>query len=112
VGFQNETSETNEYAVTFKGELLGTMEVTSSQLILYIEQWITINGHVVVQGVCLRVHNTCPVEIRDFSDPLCPSSAPTTAVIVGVTVAIITVLVVIAVIAAVLIFVAVRKRKH
>ena len=62
--------------------------------------------------VRLRVDNTCPVEIRHFSDPLCPSSDPTTAVIVGVTVPVIAVLVVLAVIVAVLVFVAVRRHKY
>ena len=98
--------------MTFRGELLGTAQNTSSQLISYIEQWVTTDGRVVVQGVQLRVDNTCPVEIRYFSDPLCPSSDPTTAVVVGVTVTVIAVLVVLAVIAAVLIFVAVRRHKH
>ena len=107
-----ECSETNQNTVTFRGELLGTAQVTSSQLISYIERWITVEGIVAVQGLRLRVDRSCPVEIRLFSDSLCqPSDSSTsTAVIGGVVAAIVAVLV--TVIVCVVVFVAVRRHKR
>ena len=90
--------------MTFRGELLGTAQNTSSQLLLYTEQWIAIDGRVAVQGVSLRADNSCPVEIRNLSDPLCHVGS-TTAVIVGTTVAVSVVLVFLAV----LVCVAIKK---
>jgi len=104
-----ECSETNQNTVTFRGELFGTAQVTSSQLISYIKCWITVEGIVAVQGLRLRVDHSCPVEIRLFSDSLCqPSDSSTsTAVIGGVVAAIVAVLV--TVIVCVVVFVAVRR---
>jgi len=105
-----ECSETNQNTVTFRGELFGTAQVTSSQLISYIERWITVEGIVAVQGLRLRVDRSCPVEIRLLSDSLCQPS-DSAAVIGGVVAAILAVLLV-TVIVCVVVFVAVRRHQH
>jgi len=110
INYALECSETNQNTVTFRGELLGTAQVTSSQLISYIERWITVEGIVAVQGLRLRVDRSCPVEIRLLSDSLCQPS-DSAAVIGGVVAAVLAVLLV-TVIVCVVVFVAVRRHKH
>ena len=105
-----ECSETNQNTVTFRGELLGTAQVTSSQLISYIEHWITVEGIVAVQGLRLRVDRSCPVKIRLLSDSLCQPS-DSAAVIGGVVAAVLAVFLV-TVIVCVVVFVAVRRHKR
>ena len=108
-----ECSETNQNSVTFRGALLGTAQVTSSQLLSYAEQWIAAEGVLAVRGLRLRVDRSCPVEIRLFSDSLChsPDSSTSAAVIGGAVAAVLAVLV-ITVIVCVVVFVAVRRHKH
>ena len=106
-----ECSETNQNTVTFRGELLGTAQVTSSQLISYIERWITVEGIVAVQGLRLRVDRSCPVEIRLLSDSLCQPNSDSAAILGRVVAAVLAVLLV-TVIVCVVVFVAVRRHKH
>ena len=63
--------------VTFQARLHGTANVTSIQLIEYIQQWISTEIHVVVQGVRLDI-DMCPVAITSF-DPQCPETTQPTS---------------------------------
>ena len=64
--------------VTFQARLHGTANVTSIQLIEYIQQWIRTEIHVVVQGVRVDI-DTCPVAITSFQDPHCPETTQPTS---------------------------------
>ena len=64
--------------VTFQARLHGTANVTSIQLIEYIQQWISTEIHVVVQGVRVDI-DTCPVAITSFQDPHCPETTQPTS---------------------------------
>ena len=62
--------------VTFQARLHGTANVTSIQLIEYIQQWISTEIHVVVQGVRVDI-DTCPVAITSFQDHCPETTQPT-----------------------------------
>ena len=47
------------------------MRANSSQLITYLEQWISTNPTIVVQRSRLAVDSTCTVLIEDFNEPEC-----------------------------------------
>ena len=64
--------------MTFQARLHGTANVTSIQLIEYIQQWISTEIHVVVQGVRVDI-DTCPVAITSFQDPHCPETTQPTS---------------------------------
>ena len=70
--------QSSEHQVTFQARLHGTANVTSIQLIEYIQQWISTEIHVVVQGVRLDI-DMCPVAITSFQDPHCPETTQPTS---------------------------------
>ena len=65
--------------MTFQARLHGTANVTSIQLLEYIQQWISTEIHVVVQGVRVDI-DTCPVAITSFQDTHCPETTQPTSV--------------------------------
>ena len=71
--------QSSEHQVTFQARLHGTANVTSIQLIEYIQQWIITEIHVVVQSVRVDI-DTCPVAITSFQDPHCPETTHPTSV--------------------------------
>ena len=58
-------------AVTFRGELGAALRANSSQLITYLEQWVSTTPTIVVQRSRLAVDSTCRVLIEDFNEPEC-----------------------------------------
>ena len=99
--------EDSDQQVTFRARLRGTVQVTSSQLLAYLETFVTKTDSsttIAVQGVRLDVDSSCPVAINSFSDPQCITVSPTpttvvpqsdnNAAIIGAVVAVIVVLVV------------------
>ena len=97
----------SDHQVTFRARLRGTAQITSSQLLAYLEMFV-VNGDssttIAVQGVRLDVDNSCPVAINSFSDPQCISTTMTpqsdnTAAIIGGVVAVIVVVAVTVIIA-------------
>ena len=90
---------TDPTEVTFRARLHGTAQVTSSELIRYIEQWIAGGGGVPVLSVRHITDSTCqPVEISTFNDAECgttterSTSDNTAAIIGGVVVAVVLIL--------------------
>ena len=64
--------------MTFRARLHGTAQVTSSQLLAYLEIFVAqTDSTIAVQGLRLDVDRSCPVVINSFSDPQC--SATTTS---------------------------------
>ena len=98
--------ENSDHQVTFRARLHGTAQITSSQLLTYLETFV-VKGNssttIAVQGVRLDVDNNCPVAINSFSDPQCinttmtPQSDNTAAIIGGVVAVIVVVTVIIAI---------------
>ena len=102
----------SDQQVTFRARIHGTAQANSSQLITYIEQWVTTETSIAVQRVRIRV-DTCPVAITTFDDPECaqtslPTSDNTAAIISGVIVALVVIVVI--TISVVVIFVMKNKR--
>ena len=74
-------------AITFRAELGGTAGANSSQIIFYLEQWITTSPTLVVKESRLAVDSMCNVEINHFNDTECRNEptekTPIVAVVVG-----------------------------
>ena len=79
----------NPDEVTFRAQLHGTAQASSSQLVNYIEQWSARDVTIAVQGLRLRVDSSCSIAISSFSDPECeterqqPTSDSNLTAIVG-----------------------------
>jgi hypothetical protein len=58
-------------AVTFRAEISDSLKADSSQLIAYIEQWVSSEPTIVVQSSRLSIDSSCTVEITSFSEPEC-----------------------------------------
>ena len=59
--------------ITFRAKLNQTSQSSTVDLVLYIEQWITNLGSLVVQGTLLQLNSTCPLVIADqFVASECP----------------------------------------
>ena len=71
--------------VTFRARLRGTVQVTSSQLLAYLETFVNKTDSsttIAVQGVRLDVDSSCPIAINSFSDPQCITVSPTPTTVV------------------------------
>ena len=98
----------SEQQVTFRARLHGTARVTSSQLIGYLEAFVSrTDSTIAVQGLRLDVDSSCSIAINTFGDPQCTTTTTTsesiateaalpdnTAAIVGGVVAVIVIVVV------------------
>ena len=105
--------ENSEQQVTFRARLHGTAQVTSSQLLTYIEQWRAGSVTIPVQGVRLSVDTGCVVAISTFSDLECVVPSSVNAAIIGSVVAVAVLLIVVAVIViVVVIFLKRHQAKH
>ena len=88
--------ENSDQQVTFRARLHGTAQVTSSQLLTYLETFVSqTDSTIAVQGLRLDVDRSCPVVINSFGDPQCTSTttADNTAAIIGGVVAVIVVMI-------------------
>ena len=104
--------------MTFRATLHGTAQVTSSQLIAYLEIFVSRrDSTIAVQRLRLDVDRSCSVAISSFGDPQCATDSPSlttsmttsdsTTTIIGAVVAVIVVVAVtIIIIAIAAIFVA------
>ena len=64
--------ESSEQQVTVRARLHGTSQVTSLQLLSYLEIFVARSGSTIaVQGLRLDVDSSCPVVINYFGDPQC-----------------------------------------
>ena len=68
-GFQ--CFEASPTAVTFRAEIMDIAKANTSQLIGYIEQWVTSRPTIVVLGSRLSIDSNCEIEIDSFSEPEC-----------------------------------------
>ncbi|CAI8053582.1 hypothetical protein GBAR_LOCUS29303 [Geodia barretti] len=68
-GFQ--CFEASPTAVTFRAEIMDIAKANTSQLIGYIEQWVTSRPTIVVLGSRLSIDSDCEIEIDSFSEPEC-----------------------------------------
>ena len=67
--------ENSEQQVTFRARLHGTSEVTSSQLVAYLETYFAeVDSTIAIQGVRLDVDKSCPLVINSFSDLQCTTA--------------------------------------
>ena len=88
--------ENSDQQVTFRARLHGASQVTSSQLVAYLETFVAqTDSTIAVQHLCLDVDNSCPVVINSFGDPQCTSktTADSTTAIIGGVVAVIVVMI-------------------
>ena len=68
--------ENSEQQVTFRARLCGTAQVTSSQLVAYLELFVSqTDSTIAVQGLRLDVDRSCPVVINSFGDPQCSAAS-------------------------------------
>ncbi len=75
--------------VTYRATLLSSSELSTSEVLEYIEKWIRSTSSVIIQNLHLNLNATCPTVIADFNSLECsiqpPYLSPTdnTAVITG-----------------------------
>ena len=72
--------EDSDQQVIFRARLRGTAQVTSSQLLVYLETFVAKTDSsttIAVQGIRLDIDSSCPVAINSFSDPQCITVSPT-----------------------------------
>ena len=63
--------------MTFRARLHGTAQVTSSQLLAYLEIFVSQrDSTIAVQGLRLDVDRSCSVVINSFGDPQCSAASP------------------------------------
>ena len=103
--------QSSEQQVTVRARLHGTFQVTSLQLLAYLEMFVARTGSTIaVQGLRLDVDSSCPVVINSFGDPQCSGAttfdsttmagqSDTVAIIGGVVVVIVVVAVTVIIIA-------------
>ena len=74
--------EGSEQQVTLRARLHGTAQVTSSQLLAYLEVFVSQTEFTIaVQGLRLDVDRSCPVVINSFGDPQCSAASPSSVTI-------------------------------
>ena len=101
--------------VTFRAKLHGTAQVTSSQLLAYLESFAArADSTIAVQGLRLNVDRSCPIVINSFGDPQCSgaTTAENTAAIIGGVVAVIIVVAVTVIIITIAAFVTRSRRAN
>lgn len=99
--------------MTFRARLHGTAQVTSSNLIVYIEQWKARGVTIAVQGVRLSVDRACILAVSAFDDLECEVPSSVNAAIIGSVVAVAVLLIVVAgIVIVVVIFLKRHQAKH
>ena len=69
--------ESSDQQVTFRARLHGTAQVTSSQLVAYLEIFVSrTDSTIAVQGLRLDVDRSCSIVINSFGDPQCSATSP------------------------------------
>ena len=64
--------ESSDQQVTFRARLHGTAQVTSSQLVAYLETFANqADSTTAVQGLRLNVDRSCSIVINSFGNPQC-----------------------------------------
>ncbi len=94
--------------VTYRATLLSSSELSTSELLEYIEKWIRSTQSVIIQNLHLNLNATCSTVIADFNSLECPVQVPSsamnnTAVIVGSVIATIIIILVLIVVFAVVV---------
>ena len=115
--------ENSDQQVTFRARLHGTAQVTSSQLVAYLEIFVSQrDSTIAVQGLRLDVDRSCSVVINSFGDPQCTTAttsdstttvaaqSDTVAIIGGVVAVIVVVAVTIIIVALIAVFVTRSRR--
>ena len=74
--------------VTYRATLLSSSDLSTSEVLEYIEKWIHSTPSVIIQNLNLNLNATCPTVIADFNSLECSVQVPfsameNTAVIVG-----------------------------
>ena len=57
--------------VTYRAQIQGNMEVSTFQLISYIEEWLTTSAVLNVRGELLHAESICAVAIPSWDEPEC-----------------------------------------
>ena len=65
-------------AVTYRAELHGTRQVSVSELIVYLEEWISSEVSIIVQFLILSIDESCTVEITSIAEEECRVMESTT----------------------------------
>ena len=66
----DEVARDNE-RVIFQARLIGTTRTNSSQLLAYIQEWVSTGPHITVLGVQLDPDSTCSVYLESLGDTHC-----------------------------------------
>ena len=68
----------NPIAVAFRGRLSNTEKATASELISYIQQWISNGVSISILGLIFDIDPMCTVAIEMLSDPICEEDSTAT----------------------------------
>ena len=60
--------------VIFRARLFSTPEATITQLLMFLEDWVSIGPTISINGENLAVQSSCPVVIQSFNETGCPPS--------------------------------------
>ncbi len=96
--------------VTYRATLLSSSELSTSEVLEYIEKWIRSTSSVIIQNLHLNLNATCPTVIDDFNSLECSVRVPSSAmnntavyIIVGSVIASIIIILVLIVVVAVVV---------
>ena len=64
----------NAHEVTFRTRLHETSQASTMELVNAMTQWITAGATMTVDGVVMKVDQTCKIDIEILSEPECPTS--------------------------------------
>ena len=56
---------------TYRNTLIGTHNFNATQLIGFIQDWVTSGPRINVKGLAVRLDKSCPVVIASLNDPEC-----------------------------------------
>ena len=101
--------------VTYRATLLSSSDLSTSEVLEYIEKWIRSTSSVIIQNLNLNLNSTCPTVIADFNSLECPVQVPVTvldntAVITSSVMAIVIFMLVLFVVFIAFVFVIKRRR--
>lgn len=63
--------------VTFRTQLTGTNEASTSELVSALEEWTSLDDSFLVDGVRLSFNTTCPLLVSNFNTEECPNTVAT-----------------------------------
>ncbi len=61
----------SEDAVTYRAEVSGTVSTSPSQIVNYIEDWLTDGGLVTFDFITISIDGSCQTLLQSFTDPEC-----------------------------------------